>query len=49
MSDLEKIELRLIELTQAIDDLRRALADQQRQTPISYGDTSDANWYWNFG
>ncbi len=40
-------DARMIELIQAIDELRRTLADQSR-IPISEV-ASDANWYWNFG
>lgn len=54
MSNLENIEIRLIELTQAVDDLRRMLELQLleshgiRRTPRNHGG-DDANWYWNFG
>ena len=41
MSDLSKIELRLMELIQAIDDLRRALEIREEQTCISGG---SVNW-----
>jgi hypothetical protein len=41
MSDLAKIELRLMELIQAIDDLRRALELREDQTSISSG---SVNW-----
>ena len=34
MSDLKQIEARLIELIQAIDDLRRSLEVRHEQTPI---------------
>lgn len=34
MSDLKIIELRLIELIQAIDELRRSLEEKQTTTPI---------------
>ena len=37
MSDLKQIEARLIELIQAIDDLRRSLEVRHEQTPISSG------------
>ena len=37
MSDLKQIEARLIELIQAIDDLRRSLEARHEQTPISSG------------
>ncbi len=41
LSDLAKIELRLMELIQAIDDLRRALEIREEQTCISSG---SVNW-----
>ena len=37
MSDLKQIEARLIELIQAIDDLRRSLEVRHERTPISTG------------
>ena len=55
MSDLENIEIRLIELTQAVDDLRRMLelhlvgSGGIRKTSRTHGGDDDANWYWNFG
>ena len=42
MSDLKQIELRLLELIQAIDDLRRAVEEKPRQRPI--GGTSWAEY-----
>ena len=37
MSDLKQIEARLIELIQAIDDLRRSLEEKHTTSPISGG------------
>ena len=41
MSDLKQIEARLIELIQAIDDLRRSLEEKHTTTPISGGSMLD--------
>ncbi len=47
-------DARMIELVQAIDDLRRMLELQLteshgiRRSPRTHGG-DDANWYWNFG
>ena len=55
MRDLENIEMRLIELTQAVDDLRRMLElhltanHSIRKTPRTHGGDDGAHWYWNFG
>ncbi len=47
-------DARMIELVQAIDDLRRMLELQLtesggiRRSSMTHGG-DDANWYWNFG
>lgn len=50
MSDLQQIEARLIELTQAIDDLRRSLVIVlQEQMVSNHISTGDDSYYWNHG
>jgi hypothetical protein len=42
-------DARMIELVQAIDDLRRSLVIVMQESKISAATNGDDSWYWNHG
>ena len=42
-------DARMIELIQAIDDLRRSLVIAIQEVPVSRKVHDDDSWYWNHG